>query len=85
MESARVCNTCQPKSVRTGALTAPAEGLGHMTRVAGIFDESGIVLDDIGLKRPSLDDVFLHLTGHRAEDGAEDDETAGQPAGEMTR
>ena len=39
-----------------------------MTRVAGIFDESGIVLDDIGLKRPSLDDVFLHLTGHRAED-----------------
>jgi ABC-2 type transport system ATP-binding protein len=49
-------------------LTAPAEGLGHMTRVAGIFDESEIVLDDIGLKRPSLDDVFLHLTGHRAED-----------------
>ncbi|UUZ59229.1 ATP-binding cassette domain-containing protein [Nocardioides sp. B-3] len=49
-------------------LTAPAEGLGHMTRVAGLFDESGIVLDDIGLKRPSLDDVFLHLTGHRAED-----------------
>ena len=48
-------------------LTAPAEGLGHMTRVAGLFDESGIVLDDIGLKRPSLDDVFLHLTGHRAE------------------
>ena len=39
-----------------------------MTRVAGIFDESEIVLDDIGLKRPSLDDVFLHLTGHRAED-----------------
>lgn len=65
-------------------LTAPAEGLGHMTRVAGIFDESGIVLDDIGLKRPSLDDVFLHLTGHRAEDGVED-ETAGQPAGETTR
>ncbi len=68
-------------------LTAPAEGLGHMTRVAAIFDESGIALDDIGLKRPSLDDVFLHLTGHRAEDGADGDtdQTAGQPAGEMTR
>ena len=49
-------------------ITAPAEGLGHMTRVAGIFDDSSIVLDDIGLKRPSLDDVFLHLTGHRAEE-----------------
>ena len=42
-----------------------------MTRVAGLFDESGIVLDDIGLKRPSLDDVFLHLTGHRAEDASD--------------
>src|SRR6478672_7443443 len=53
-------------------LTAPSEGLGHMTRVAGIFDESDIVLDDIGLKRPSLDDVFLSLTGHRAEPPAGD-------------
>ncbi|WP_297626079.1 ATP-binding cassette domain-containing protein [Nocardioides sp.] len=69
-------------------LTAPAEGLGHMTRVAGIFDASDIVLDDIGLKRPSLDDVFLHLTGHRAEtrpDDPTDDEPAGEAAGEMAR
>ena len=69
-------------------LTAPAEGLGHMTRVAGIFDESAIVLDDIGLKRPSLDDVFLHLTGHRAEQTDTDgttDETASDAAGEMAR
>ncbi len=69
-------------------LTAPAEGLGHMTRVAGLFDESAIVLDDIGLKRPSLDDVFLHLTGHRAEeqsDAATDDTTAAESAGEMAR
>lgn len=57
-------------------ITAPSEGLGHMTRVAGILDDSGIVLDDIGLKRPSLDDVFLHLTGHRAEDRDEADHDA---------
>ena len=56
-------------------LTAPAEGLGQMTRVASIFDESAIVLDDIGLKRPSLDDVFLHLTGHRAQDQDEQTDT----------
>ncbi|HET6693625.1 MAG TPA: ATP-binding cassette domain-containing protein [Pedococcus sp.] len=49
-------------------ITAPAEGVAHMTRIAGIFAESRIELDDIGLKRPSLDDVFLHLTGHRADD-----------------
>lgn len=56
-------------------LTAPAEGLEHMTRVATLFAESRIELDDLGLKRPSLDDVFLHLTGHRAEDTAAADET----------
>jgi ABC-2 type transport system ATP-binding protein len=48
-------------------LTAPAEGLSDMTRVAMVFERSEIVLDDLGLQRPSLDDVFLSLTGHRAE------------------
>jgi ABC-2 type transport system ATP-binding protein len=47
-------------------LTAQAAGLGDMTRIAGVFESSGIELDDLGLARPSLDDVFLHLTGHRA-------------------
>jgi len=49
-----------------------------MTRIGTVFEGSGIAIDDLGLKRPSLDDVFLHLTGHRAEDidesDAEDDE-----------
>ncbi len=49
-------------------LTAPADGLRDMTRIAAVFEDSAIVLDDLGLKRPSLDDVFLHLTGHRAEE-----------------
>jgi daunorubicin resistance ABC transporter ATP-binding subunit len=29
------------------------------------FEEAGIGLDDLGIRRPSLDDVFLHLTGER--------------------
>jgi len=49
-------------------LTAQAGGLSDMTRIAAVFETSGIELDDLGLARPSLDDVFLHLTGHRAED-----------------
>ncbi|GAA6525442.1 ATP-binding cassette domain-containing protein [Intrasporangium sp. DVR] len=57
-------------------LTAPAEGLADVTRIASLFDGSEIVLDDLGLKRPSLDDVFLHLTGHRAEDDRSDDPMA---------
>ena len=52
-------------------LSAPASGLGDMTRIAAAFDGSGIELDDLGLKRPSLDDVFLRLTGHRAEETVE--------------
>ena len=49
-------------------VTAPAQGLEDMTRIAHAFAESGIRVDDLGLRRPSLDDVFLSLTGHRAEE-----------------
>jgi ABC-2 type transport system ATP-binding protein len=31
------------------------------------LDEAGIAIDDIGLRRPTLDDVFLALTGHAAQ------------------
>jgi ABC-2 type transport system ATP-binding protein len=55
-------------------LTAPANGLGDMTRIASVFAGSDIELDDLGLKRPSLDDVFLHLTGHRAEDATDQED-----------
>jgi ABC-2 type transport system ATP-binding protein len=50
--------------------TVAANGLADMTRIAAVFADSAIELDDLGLKRPSLDDVFLHLTGHRAEEAA---------------
>ena len=55
--------------IDTGArqLTAAADGLADMTRVAGWLRDSEIEVDDIGLSRPSLDDVFLSLTGHRTE------------------
>lgn len=56
----------------TRRITAPADGLSDVTRIAALFDGSGIEIDDLGLQRPSLDDVFLNLTGHRAEDGATD-------------
>ena len=54
-------------------LTASATGIAELTRVAGWLQDSGIDVDDIGLSRPSLDDVFLSLTGHRADaDAAEE-------------
>jgi ABC-2 type transport system ATP-binding protein len=30
------------------------------------FDEMGVIVQDVGLHRPTLDDVFLRLTGHAA-------------------
>jgi ABC-2 type transport system ATP-binding protein len=56
--------------VNVGArqLTATAEGIADLTRVAGWLQGGSIEVDDIGLSRPSLDDVFLSLTGHRADD-----------------
>ena len=56
--------------VDTGArqLTSAADGLDDMTTVAGRLRDSAIDIDDIGLSRPSLDDVFLRLTGHRTEE-----------------
>ena len=59
-------------------LTTAAAGLGDLTRVVGWFDESGIAVDDLGLARPSLDDVFLSLTGHRAEDTTNTDQEQDQ-------
>ncbi|NUK36201.1 ATP-binding cassette domain-containing protein [Streptomyces lunaelactis] len=38
-----------------------------LTEVARTLQDEGIGVEDIGLRRPSLDDVFLRLTGHRTE------------------
>ncbi len=51
-------------------ITAAADGLEDMSRIGAVLTDEAIAVDDLGLKRPSLDDVFLHLTGHRAEDEA---------------
>jgi ABC-2 type transport system ATP-binding protein len=38
------------------------------------LDAAGVRVDDVGLRRPTLDDVFLTLTGHMAEAEAEAEE-----------
>jgi ABC-2 type transport system ATP-binding protein len=50
---------------------AVADGAASLREVLALFDERRIDILDIGLRRPTLDDVFLSLTGHAAEeDGA---------------
>jgi ABC-2 type transport system ATP-binding protein len=49
------------------------------------MDDAGIHPLDLGLKRPSLDDVFLSLTGHVAEDDSESDVKADSRSGKGRR
>jgi ABC-2 type transport system ATP-binding protein len=42
------------------------------------LDDAGVGIDDISIRRPTLDDVFIALTGHRAEE-----EPAEEPAQEV--
>ncbi|MSO95395.1 MAG: ATP-binding cassette domain-containing protein [Thermoleophilia bacterium] len=60
----------------TRRLTVTAEGgAQQLVDVVLRLGEAQIRVDDVGLRRPTLDDVFLALTGHAAERPATDDET----------
>ena len=57
----------------TRKLTVPVTGGAKLlAEVIRELDARGIEMDDIGLRRPTLDDVFLSLTGHVAEAKDED-------------
>ena len=57
----------------TRKLTVPAMGGAQaLAQVVRDLDEAGIAIDDIALRRPTLDEVFLQLTGHAAEEITED-------------
>ena len=61
----------------TRRLTVPTNGGAQgLVQVVRDLDEAGIGIDDIGLRRPTLDDVFLSLTGHAAEGRADEEEEA---------
>ncbi|MFD5076133.1 ATP-binding cassette domain-containing protein [Streptomyces sp. NPDC058371] len=61
----------------TRKLTVPVTGGAKLlAEVIRELDTRGIEIDDIGLRRPTLDDVFLSLTGHVAEVKDEDNGTA---------
>jgi ABC-2 type transport system ATP-binding protein len=54
-------------------ISAPVStGSAALFEVLKALDSAGIHALDVGLKRPSLDDVFLSLTGHAAEEKKEE-------------
>ncbi len=52
----------------TQRVSAPVEGGADQLRdIVRLLDERGIEVDDVGLRRPSLDEVFLAVTGKHLE------------------
>ncbi|KJY36585.1 MULTISPECIES: daunorubicin resistance protein DrrA family ABC transporter ATP-binding protein [Streptomyces] len=64
----------------TRKLTVPVQGGAKLlAEVIRELDLRGIEIDDIGLRRPTLDDVFISLTGHAAQLTGEGADGAGPP------
>jgi ABC-2 type transport system ATP-binding protein len=60
-----------------GIVRAPVRGrAGIVPDVVRRFDEHGVAIADITLRRPTLDDVFISLTGHAAEEEPEEEKAA---------
>jgi ABC-2 type transport system ATP-binding protein len=59
--------------VAARSVTAPTSlGVKTLVAVAGALDDAGIEVDDLSLRQPTLDEVFLTLTGSVAHDGDAD-------------
>ncbi len=66
-------------------LTAAVDGgVGALRRVLEGLERDSVAVLDIGLRRPTLDDVFLSLTGHATEAG-DDATTDPSETAEVTR
>ena len=53
----------------TREITVPISGGAPvLTAALRALDVAGVEISDVGLRRPTLDDVFLTLTGHRTEE-----------------
>jgi len=59
----------------TRRVTAASSGGSKvLVEIVREFDAAGIGIDDLAMRRPTLDDVFLTLTGHHAEEADEEAE-----------
>jgi ABC-2 type transport system ATP-binding protein len=61
-------------TVEDGAVRAPVHSRhGLIPEIVRTLDDAGVSIDDITIHRPTLDDVFLALTGHAAEEPTEEE------------
>jgi ABC-2 type transport system ATP-binding protein len=57
-----------------------AQGPAVLLETVRRLDDRDVTIEDIALHRPTLDDVFLSLTGHAAEVSLEEEGTESEPA-----
>jgi ABC-2 type transport system ATP-binding protein len=70
----RVCGADPEVDRDARRISAPVgDRVATLTEVVRALDDAGLAAEDIALRRPTLDEVFLRLTGHRA----------GEPEGEV--
>jgi len=70
---------------RRSLLMPVSGGAAVLTDALRRLDAAQIPLDDVGLRRPTLDDVFLSLTGHAAEQDDDSQLTDAQQVQEVSR
>jgi oleandomycin transport system ATP-binding protein len=61
-------------------VTAPVTDPGVLPKVVRHLDDAGVLVGELALRRSSLDEVFLALTGHRAEESEPELVAEGSPA-----
>jgi ABC-2 type transport system ATP-binding protein len=63
----RVCAATADVDLDLRRIGAPVrDRVAALTEIVRALDDLGIAAEDIALRRPTLDEVFLHLTGQRA-------------------
>jgi ABC-2 type transport system ATP-binding protein len=68
------CGDCQVEAHANRIVAPTRGGAPILAEALRGLDEAGVVVRDIGLRRPTLDDVFLSLTGHAAEERDEEED-----------
>jgi ABC-2 type transport system ATP-binding protein len=62
-----------------GLLRMPVrERKGAIAEAVRRLNEAGVGIDDVAMSRPTLDDVFLTLTGHAAEEADAEENGGGE-------
>ena len=68
------------QGAREVSVTTP-DGAGAVASIVRALDAAGVAIEDLSLRQPSLDDVFLALTGHAAELAPNGDgDSGGEPS-----